>query len=298
MTDTTTDKLDFATRSIIEAGQEASGQYLAAIENTERSLMPAPVEEIKRMASMLSKSGVLVPKAFRGNFDLCLGITYQAALWKMDAVAVCKKAYVVNDQVAYEAQLINALILPHLDDLPDYEYTGETKSSRQCTVTARYKGQTITVQSPQTSVIHPKNSPLWKTDEDQQLAYYTIRALARRHFPHIIMGVYAVDEIQRVQIKDVTPRRDPFADEMKAEEPSAPVDAEFEDAEGSNQWPLMETFDEAVQRMGAALKSCDLEEEIDALWSATEELRKHHDIDANKAFNNRRAEIKKETPAD
>lgn len=290
------------TDTAITTAEAPTGQYLAAIESTERSLMPAPVEDIKRMASMLSKSGVLVPKAFRGQFDLCLGITYQAALWKMDPVAVCKKAYVVNDQIGYEAQLINALILPHLDDLPDYEYTGTAKQSRQCTVTARYKGQTITVQSPQTSVISPKNSPLWKTDEDQQLAYYTIRALARRHLPHIIMGVYAVDEIQRVQIKDVTPRADPFAaeDDAVIEE----VEAEEVEAEQpSGQWDVMDGTDPATvsERISAAVSACEQADELDALWKATVDVRRHHQIDATALFKDRLEALKnkqKEAPAD
>lgn len=270
-----------------------TGQYLAAIESTERSLMPAPVEDIKRMASMLSKSGVLVPKAFRGQFDLCLGITYQAALWKMDPVAVCKKAYVVNDQIGYEAQLINALILPHLDDLPDYKYEGTAKQSRQCTVTARYKGQIISVQSPQTSVIHPKNSPLWKTDEDQQLAYYTIRALARRHLPHIIMGVYAVDEIQRVQIKDITPRADPFAAADDEEIPE--IEAEVVEPEaGTGQWDIMADANLKVvdERISGAVAACEQTDELDALWKATVDVRRHHQINATDLFNDRLEELK------
>lgn len=202
-----------------------SGQ---SIMQMDKKLLPAPLEALTEVAHMLAKSSILVPKAFRGQPDLCLGIAYQAALWGTDPVATAKKSYLVNDQIAYEAQLINAICLRHFDDRPTYRYEGEG-AQRFVTVTVRVKGQVLTYTSPRVAVIHPKNSPNWKTDPDQQLSYYAIRAFARRHMPDVLLGVYAVDEMQSVQIKDVTPvAPDPFsADEDEIEH----VEAEEVDTE-------------------------------------------------------------------
>lgn len=196
------------TDQAIAAFDPAAGQ---SIMQMDKKLLPAPLEALTEVAHMLAKSDILVPKAFRGKPDLCLGIAYQAALWGTDPVATAKKSYLVNDQIAYEAQLINAICLRHFDERPTYRYEGDG-AQRYVTVTVRVKGQVLTYTSPRVAVIHPKNSPNWKTDPDQQLSYFAIRAFARRHMPDVLLGVYAVDELQSVQIKDVTPvAPDPFA---------------------------------------------------------------------------------------
>ena len=51
-------------------------------------------------------------------------------------------------------------------------------------------------KSPEISKITPKNSPLWKSDPDLQFSYYSGRALCRKHFPHVLLGVYDVDELE------------------------------------------------------------------------------------------------------
>lgn len=45
-------------------------------------------------------------------------------------------------------------------------------------------------------MLQPKNSPLWKADPDQQHFYYSGRAMCRRHFPDVLLGVYARDEME------------------------------------------------------------------------------------------------------
>lgn len=273
-----------------------SGQ---SIMQMDKKLLPAPLEALTEVAHMLAKSSILVPKAFRGQPDLCLGIAYQAALWGTDPVATAKKSYLVNDQIAYEAQLINAICLRHFDDRPTYRYEGEG-AQRFVTVTVRVKGQVLTYTSPRVAVIHPKNSPNWKTDPDQQLSYYAIRAFARRHMPDVLLGVYAVDELQAVQIKDVTPvAPDAFAaDEDEIEHVEAEeVDAEPTPSGGetydisekpqqrgqegqktrpatrgaqADQWPLHDdpmAFFEAAKI--AVAEAVDIKA-LNRLWSATE----------------------------
>jgi hypothetical protein len=77
---------------------------------------------------------------------------------------------------------------------PVYEFLGHNET-RQCRVTVTAQdGQKLEYTSPTFAQIAVKNSPLWKADTDQQLAYYSVRALARRHFPDIILGVIEREE--------------------------------------------------------------------------------------------------------
>jgi hypothetical protein len=39
----------------------------------------------------------------------------------------------------------------------------------------------------------------WPSNPDQQLFYYSSRAMCRRHFPDVLLGVYTMDEAQDMQ---------------------------------------------------------------------------------------------------
>lgn len=193
-----------------------------SIMTMDRQLLPAPLERLQEVANMLAGSAALVPAPFRGKPELCLGIAYQAALWGTDPVATAQKAYLASDNgtIAYEAQLIHAICSRHFDNLPTYILDGNGPQ-RFCVVTVKVKGQTLSLSTPRIAVIHPKNSPNWKSNPDQQLCYYAIRALCRRYLPDVLLGIYAIDEIQTVEVRDITKRgTDPFNDE----------DEEIEDA--------------------------------------------------------------------
>ena len=192
----------------------------------DRRLLPAPLEQLYEVADLMATGGVLVPKAFRGQRELCLGVAYQAALWGTDPIATINKAYVVNDRIAYEAQLINAIVLGHLESRPKYTYQG-AGATRQCRVVATPKGSgERDYTSPQVGQVKVKNSPLWVTDPDQQLSYMCIRAWARRHMPDVLLGIYAVEELQQISIRDVTP---PPPADLDGDMPE-PEDAAFEEA--------------------------------------------------------------------
>lgn len=93
--------------------------------------------------------------------------------------------------------------------------------------------------SPPLGQITVKNSPLWKTDPDQQLAYYTGRSWARRYAPEMLLGIYDVDELEGVAIgptraRDVTPGAEtPLARKAREarERKQAEASAQVSDAE-------------------------------------------------------------------
>lgn len=172
------------------------------------AMVPKNLAEVMEFGQLMAKAGPMVGKAFRGQPGACVAITMQAMQWGMSPFAVSQKAYVTNDSIAYEAQLVTAVINAHapVQERPQYEYRGENGKTRQCIITATLKGDSkpSVYTSPEVSRITTKNSPLWKTDEDQQLGYYSIRAWARKYCPEIIMGVYTVDEMEGVDRTTVT----------------------------------------------------------------------------------------------
>ncbi|WP_157961761.1 hypothetical protein [Acuticoccus kandeliae] len=113
-------------------------------------------------------------------------------------MTVANKSYVVNDRIAYEAQLIMALINTRagLRKRLDYEWTGDGNDLR-CVVTGTLlDGEVCAYESPPMGAITPKNSPLWKVDPKRQLAYWTARAWARVHTPEVMLGVDCVDDMK------------------------------------------------------------------------------------------------------
>lgn len=154
--------------------------------------------DIMEFAKLMSISQVAVPKHLRENPGACLAIVIQASEWQMSPYAVANKSYSVNDRMAYEAQLVSAVILRRapIKSRFRYEFTGEG-DNRRCTISVTTTDdEVVTHTSPPFGLITPKNSPLWKSDSDQQLGYHTARALCRRHFPDVLLGVYTMDELQ------------------------------------------------------------------------------------------------------
>jgi len=141
---------------------------------------------------------VALPIHMRNHVGVCLAICIQAVEWRMSPFAVANKSYVVNDRVAYESQLIHAVIEQRapLAKRLRHTFAGEG-SNRTCTIIGHVRGedQPFEYMSPPTGQITPKNSPLWKSKPDLQLFYNASRDWARMYFPDVIMGVYSDDEI-------------------------------------------------------------------------------------------------------
>lgn len=166
--------------------------------------------QVMEMAKMMAVSGVAVPKYLRANPGACLAVVIQAVEWRMSPYAVANKSYSVNDRLAYESQLVQAVILQRapIRGRFRFDYDG-AGTSRRCTVTVKTNdGDEVSLTTPPVGDIPVKNSPLWKGDPDQQLSYYAGRALCRRYFPDVILGVYTADEIDMYEPRDPMLARD------------------------------------------------------------------------------------------
>ena len=156
------------------------------------------MNQIMEFAKVMAIASIAIPKHLRDNPGACLGVAIQASEWQMSPFAVANKTYCVNDRLGYEAQLVNAVILRRAPIVGrmKIEYSGEG-DARKCKVSAKCSdGDSVEYESPAFGKITTKNSPLWKADPDQQLFYYSSRAMCRRHFPDVLLGVYTVDELQ------------------------------------------------------------------------------------------------------
>lgn len=167
------------------------------------------VAEARDVAYLMAGSDKAVRKHLRNNPGACFGIVIQAVEWGMSPYAVANKSYEVNDQLAYESQLIQAVILRRAPIKGRIRYTFDGEGAdRICIASATtLEGEEVEYRSPKFSAITPKNSPLWKSDPDQQFCFYSGRALCRRHFPDVLLGVYARDELEdAAPMRDVTPQ--------------------------------------------------------------------------------------------
>lgn len=200
------------------------------------------MSEAMQFAKFMAISQFAVPKHLRGNPGACMAITIQAVEWKMSPFAVANKSYLVNDRMAYESQLVQAVVLQRAPIVGRFKvaYYGEG-DKRKCEVIATLReGGDRSYLSPEIGKIPIKNSPLWKHDPDQQLFYYSGRALCRRFFPDVLLGIYTPDELYDEtrrgpdNARDVTPKESiggrggigpasgaisvvPYADEMASQ---------------------------------------------------------------------------------
>lgn len=198
------EKLDRATAGAVAISDHVGG------------IMFTNMAEVMEFAKLLSLAGTAVPKHLRANPGGCLAVTIQALEWKMSPVAVANKSYEVNDRIAYESQLIHAVIEARapLKGRLRAEYSGEGKD-RKIKIIGHLRGEVdpLEYESPTFEKIKVKNSPLWTSDVDQQFWYFGTRSWARRYCPDVLLGIYSEDELERLEVgaehaRDITPKPD------------------------------------------------------------------------------------------
>ena len=179
--------------------------------------MPQSMGEAMQLATIMSRSN-FVPQHCRGNEGNCLAIIMQASRWGMDPFAVANKAYFTKDGAppAFESQLVNAVVNSSgaLSGRLRVRMEGEGEKLR-CTVSGylRADPNDEKIKTQSIARITVRNSPLWKSDPEQQLLYYTTRAWARAWCPEVLLGVFTPDEVpvdpERARVvSPLMPRRD------------------------------------------------------------------------------------------
>lgn len=182
-------------------------------------IAPQNLAEVVKFAEVMCRADIALPKHLRGNAGACMAVALQALEWQLSPFAVASKSYAVNGAIAYEAQLIAAVVNTRsgIKGRLRYSYDG-TGNDLTCTVTGILDDEECSYTTPTIGSITTKNSPLWKSDPQQQLGYFAARSWARRHCPEVILGVYDRDEAEQFRgpdhAKDVTPS---VMDRLKAQ---------------------------------------------------------------------------------
>lgn len=193
----------------IEASVDKDAMAITEVSDNAGGLAFKDMGQVMEFSKLMAVSQQAVPNHLRGKPGACLAVAVQALNWRMEPFAVANKSYMVNDRIAYEAQLIQAVIEQRapIKGRIKGSFSGEG-AVRRCHMkcVSAEDGETIEYTSPNIGSITIKNSPLWKSDPDQQLWYYSARAMCRRHFPDVLLGVYEKDEIDHApKMRDVTP---------------------------------------------------------------------------------------------
>jgi RecT family len=177
---------------------------IVGISETSGALVYRTMGEVIEAAKMMAMSGPAVPRWLQGNPGGCWAIIIQASQWRLDPISVARMSYCVASQdggesIGYMSQLVHALVEARapITHRLRFRFEGEGEE-RRCVCVARVRGEVEPIEhaTPPLGLITPKRSPLWKSDPDQQLSYYAARAMCRRHFPDILMGVYDRDELE------------------------------------------------------------------------------------------------------
>ena len=179
------------------------------------------MDKMVRLAEQMAASTISVPEHLRGKVGDCLAIVTQAMLWNMNPFAVAQKTHLVNGRLGYEAQLVNAVLQASglVRSMPRYEYRGDGEGL-ECRVAFIPRGETEPLWGewlPMRAVT-TRNSPLWKTNQRQQLGYLQIKNWARAFAPGAILGVYTVDELA-----DIEPPQGRDSDTAPPPPPAAPA---------------------------------------------------------------------------
>jgi len=169
------------------------------------------MDSMMRAAEMMANGRATVPKHLQGNPSDCMAVIMQAMQWNMNPFVVAQKTHLVNGQLGYEAQLVNAVVQATgaIVGRFHYEYRGEGPRL-ECRVGAIIAGEQEITWNEWLAAgdVTTKNSPLWKTNPKQQLGYLQVKNWARAYTPGALLGVYSVDELQDAPLRerDITPR--------------------------------------------------------------------------------------------
>lgn len=183
-------------------------------------------------AKMMCQAGPMLPPHAQNNPAICLAITMRSTHWGFDPFALAQETYQATQggPVAYQAKVFGA-VARKAGIILQYRYEGELKmldekalsakgnvvaqrkavGDIKCIVSFEDHGVMLEYDTPTLDEITIKNSALWHNDPKQQLGYYAVRGWMRRHRPDLMMGAYSEEEVQQMEMRDVTPKQSGLA---------------------------------------------------------------------------------------
>jgi len=166
----------------------------------------ATMQSLMKVADLMASGKSTVPAHLQKNPADCMAVVMQAMQWGLNPFAVAQKTHIVSGTLGYEAQLVNAVVQTSgtITGRFHYEYRG-TSPQLECRVGAVIKGESEITWGNwlNESKVTTKNSPLWKTNPQQQMGYLQVKNWARLYCPGAILGVYSPDEFDQHQPRNM-----------------------------------------------------------------------------------------------
>lgn len=201
-------------------------------------------DQVSRFAEAMTKADASIPTYLADNIGDCIAITMQSIEWRMNPFLVAQKTQLTNGVLAYEDELINAIVnncAPtttrlQIEWIGDWDnIIGRVKAAEsktvdggidtdtvetyiKCWTDEEEKGLSVKVwatiigeEKPReltlgmTQVV-TKNSQLWVEDPREHIAHLAIKRWARMHCPEVIIGIYTPEEIRARKAMSASPK--------------------------------------------------------------------------------------------
>lgn len=180
-TDSDLSMIESTAKRFVVAGQIAQAMCQASI-----------LPEHLRTRKVAGKVEALSLDEIKAN---CVLIVNQALRWGVDPFAILPSTFVIGGNLGFDGKLIAAIVnkLGGLSKKLSYEFAGEGQN-RTVTVSGQLHGEdeprtvSVTVKDAKT------DNAIWTKDPDQKLVYTGATRWARRHCPHVILGIVSDDE--------------------------------------------------------------------------------------------------------
>ncbi len=184
---------------------------LQTTQNNEVSIFNADsMAMLVKFADLMASASVAVPDHLKGKPADCMAIAMQSAQWGMNPYAVAQKTHIVNGKLGYEAQLVSAVIgsSKAIQGRFKYKFVGEWSNFKvgnaasekglgvQCGAILAGEDEITWGHVIYLEHITIRNSPLWKTNPQQQISYLATKYWARIYTPDVILGVYTHEELE------------------------------------------------------------------------------------------------------
>jgi RecT family len=216
----------------IEKRAELTRAQAIEIGTTIGGITIANPSDIEVIAQRLARGKLAVPPHCRDEPGVCFALCVQALEWKMPIMSVINKSYVANNRIAYESQLIHAIIERNapLKGRLRSEIIGEG-DQRRCKISGHFKGEKTPHEYTSETLgtlreargRNPdkgnavKGSPLWEAQPEVQLYYSATRTWARMFAPDVILGAYTPEDpwYSEDKMLDVSPQLNGLAQRLK-----------------------------------------------------------------------------------
>ena len=152
------------------------------------SLLPEHLRTTRREGKVVQ----LTPDEVKAN---CILIVNQALRWRVDPFAILPSTFVIAGKLGFDGKLIAAIVNKNggLRERLSYTFEG-VGDDLTVTVSGTLDGES----EPRTVRVAVRDAKtdneIWKKDPEQKLVYTGATRWARRHCPHVILGIVSDDE--------------------------------------------------------------------------------------------------------